>query len=96
MRIRTSKSEAMVFSTKPMECLLRVGNEFYPQVKDIEYFKVLYTSEGTMEVYRVVGAVLQSLYCTIVTNRELSRKAKLSSYRSIFFTSLTMVVKDGA
>ena len=31
MRISTSKSEAMVPSRKPMDRLLRVGNEFLPQ-----------------------------------------------------------------
>ena len=31
------------------------------------------------------GVVLRSLYCIIVTKRELSHKAKLSIYRSIFY-----------
>ncbi|WP_214636687.1 hypothetical protein, partial [Mycobacterium tuberculosis] len=35
------------------------------------------------------GAVLRSLYRTVVTKRELSRKAKLSIYRSIFVPILT-------
>ena len=35
------------------------------------------------------GAVLRSLYRTVVTKRELSHKAKLSSYRSIFVPILT-------
>ena len=34
MRISTSKSEAMVLSRKSVDCLLRVGNESLPQVKD--------------------------------------------------------------
>ena len=35
------------------------------------------------------GAVLRSLYRTVVTKRELSRKAKLSIYQSIFVPILT-------
>ena len=35
------------------------------------------------------GAVLRSFYRTVVTKRELSRKAKLSTYRSIFVPILT-------
>ncbi|KAK0140494.1 putative uncharacterized transposon-derived protein F52C9.6 [Merluccius polli] len=35
------------------------------------------------------GAVLRSLYRTVVMKRELSRKAKLSIYRSIFVPTLT-------
>ena len=92
MRISTSKSEAMVLSRKPMDCLLRVGNESLPQVKEFKYLGVLFASEGTMEReigWRAAGAVLHSLYRTVVTKRELSRKAKLSIYRSIFVPTLT-------
>ena len=93
--ISTSKSEAMVLSRKLMDCLLRVGNESLPQVKEFKYLGVLFTSEGTREreigrrIGAAGGAVLHSLYRTIVTKRELSRKAKLSIYRSIFFPTLT-------
>ena len=38
---------------------------------------------------RAAGAVLLLFYCTVVTKRELSRKAKLSIYRSIFVPILT-------
>uniref|UniRef100_A0A3B4FLA9 Reverse transcriptase domain-containing protein n=1 Tax=Pundamilia nyererei TaxID=303518 RepID=A0A3B4FLA9_9CICH len=37
MRISTSKSEAMVLSQKRVECPLRVGDEFLPQVKEFKY-----------------------------------------------------------
>ena len=36
MRISTSKSEAMVLIRKPMDCLLQVGYEFLPQVKEFK------------------------------------------------------------
>uniref|UniRef100_A0AAQ4R3P6 Reverse transcriptase domain-containing protein n=1 Tax=Gasterosteus aculeatus aculeatus TaxID=481459 RepID=A0AAQ4R3P6_GASAC len=94
MRISTSKSEAMVLSRKPMDCLLQVGNVSLPQVKEFKYLGVLFTSEGKMECefgrrIGAAGAVLHSLYRTVVTKRELSRKAKLSIYRSIFVPTLT-------
>ncbi|XP_071059967.1 anamorsin isoform X1 [Pseudochaenichthys georgianus] len=94
MRISTSKSEAMVLSRKPMDCPLQVGNESLPQVKEFEYLRVLFSSEGTMEREMgrrigAAGAVLQSLYRTVVTKRELSQKAKLSVYRAIFVPTLT-------
>ncbi|KAL3045558.1 hypothetical protein OYC64_013764 [Pagothenia borchgrevinki] len=41
------------------------------------------------EMGRRIGAVLQSLYCTVVTKRELSQKAKLSVYRAISVPTLT-------
>ncbi|KAK5888302.1 hypothetical protein CesoFtcFv8_016814 [Champsocephalus esox] len=94
MRISTSKSEAIVLSRKPMDCPLQVGNESLPQVKEFKYLGVLFSSEGSMEREMgrrigAAGAVLQSLYRTVVTKRELSRKAKLSVYRAIFVPTLT-------
>ncbi|TWW81785.1 hypothetical protein D4764_01G0016000 [Takifugu flavidus] len=46
MRIRTSKSKAMVLS---LECLLRVTEEILPQVEEFKYLGVLFTGEGRME-----------------------------------------------
>uniref|UniRef100_A0AAV2LL43 Reverse transcriptase domain-containing protein n=1 Tax=Knipowitschia caucasica TaxID=637954 RepID=A0AAV2LL43_KNICA len=94
MRISTSKSEAMVLDRKKVPCPLQVGGEVLPQVEEFKYLGVLFTSEGRMEreIDRRIGAacaVMRSLYRTVVVKRELSRKAKLSIYRSIFVPSLT-------
>lgn len=64
------------------------------QVKEFKYLRFLFTSEGTMERETgrrtgSAGVVLQALYCTVVTKRELSKKAKLSIYQSIFIPTLT-------
>ncbi|TWW62402.1 hypothetical protein D4764_04G0010490 [Takifugu flavidus] len=94
MRISTSKSEAMVLDRKKVECLLRVKEEILPQVEEFKYLGVLFTSEGRMEreVDRRIGAastVMRTLHRSVVVKRELSRKAKLSIYRSIFVPTLT-------
>uniref|UniRef100_A0AAV2MIF0 Reverse transcriptase domain-containing protein n=1 Tax=Knipowitschia caucasica TaxID=637954 RepID=A0AAV2MIF0_KNICA len=94
MRISTSKSEAMVLDRKKVPCPLQVGGEVLPQVEEFKYLGVLFTSEGRMEreIDRRIGAacaVMRPLYRTVVVKRELSRKAKLSIYRSIFVPSLT-------
>ena len=63
MRIRNWKSEAMVLGRKWMDCLLWVGNEFLPQVKEFKYLVLLFSNEGTMECeiqIWVVGTVLRS------------------------------------
>ena len=67
----------------------------YPavMVKGFKYTWVLFTSEGRKEQeisrrIRASGAVLQSLYHTVVTKRELSQKAKLFVYRAIFVPTL--------
>uniref|UniRef100_A0A671UNG7 Reverse transcriptase domain-containing protein n=2 Tax=Sparus aurata TaxID=8175 RepID=A0A671UNG7_SPAAU len=94
MRISTSKSEAMVLDRKKVACSLQVGGEFLPQVEEFKYLGVLFTSEGRMEreIDRRIGAaaaVMRSLYRSVVVKRELSRKAKLSIYQSIYVPTLT-------
>ena len=94
MRISTSKSEAMVLSRKRVDCPLQVGGEFLPQVEEFRYLGVLFTSEGRMEreIDRRIGAasaVMRSLYRSVVVKKELSCKAKLSIYRSIYVPTLT-------
>ncbi|TWW74379.1 hypothetical protein D4764_14G0003810 [Takifugu flavidus] len=88
IKISTSKSEAMVLNRKKVECLLRV------KVEEFKYLGVLFTSEGRMEqdIDRRIGAssaVIRTLNRSVVVKRELSQKAKLSIYRSIFVPTLT-------
>ena len=92
MRISTSKSETMVLSRKRVESSLRVENEILPQV-EFKYLGVLFTSEGQMEREidgRIVAAsaVLWALHRPVVVKKELSQKAKLSFYWSIYVTIL--------
>ncbi|TWW74485.1 hypothetical protein D4764_14G0004880, partial [Takifugu flavidus] len=94
MKISTSKSEAMVLNRKKLECLLRVKEVVLPQVEEFKYLGVLFTSEGRMaqEIDRQIGAasaVMRTLHRSVVVKRELSRKAKLSIYQSIFAPTLT-------
>ncbi|KAK0137964.1 Delta-1-pyrroline-5-carboxylate synthase [Merluccius polli] len=94
MRISTSKSESMVLNRKRVECTLRVGDEILPQVEEFKYLGVLFTSEGRMEreIDRRIGAasaVMRTLHGSVVVKRELSRKAKLSIYQSIYIPALT-------
>ncbi|KAK3537481.1 hypothetical protein QTP70_012107 [Hemibagrus guttatus] len=94
MRVSTSKSEAMVFDRKKVACTLQVGGEVLPQVEEFKYLGVLFTSEGRMdrEIDRHIGAaaaVMRSMYWSVVVKKELSRKAKLSIYQSIYVPTLT-------
>ena len=96
MRISTSKSESKVLNQKRVECTLRVGDEILPQVEEFKYLGVLFTSEGRLEreIDRQIGAtsvVMQTLHRSVVVKRELSRKAKLSIYQSIFLPALTIM-----
>ncbi|KAK3510855.1 hypothetical protein QTP70_022797 [Hemibagrus guttatus] len=94
MRVSTSKSEAMVLDRKKVACTLQVGGEFLPQVEEFKYLGVLFMSEGRMdhEIDRRIGAaaaVMRSMYQSVVVKRELSQKAKLSIYQSIYHPTLT-------
>ncbi|KAK3523213.1 hypothetical protein QTP86_022937 [Hemibagrus guttatus] len=94
MRVSTSKSEAMVLDRKKVACTLQVGGEVLPQVEQFKYLGVLFTSEGRMdrEIDRRIGAaaaVMWSMYRSVVVKKELSRKAKLSIYQSIYVPTLT-------
>ncbi|KAK3530762.1 hypothetical protein QTP70_000798 [Hemibagrus guttatus] len=94
MRVSTSKSEAMVLNWKKVACTLQVGGEFLPQVEEFKYLGVLFTSEGRMdcEIDRRTGAaaaVMWSMYRSVVVKKELSQKAKLLIYQSIYVPTLT-------
>ncbi|KAK3517849.1 hypothetical protein QTP70_020994 [Hemibagrus guttatus] len=94
MRVSTSKSKAMVLDRKKVACTLQVGEELLPQVEEFKYLGVLFTSEGRMdrEIDRWIGAaaaVMRSMYRSVVVKKELSRKAKLSIYQSIYVPTLT-------
>ncbi|KAK0144934.1 hypothetical protein N1851_016177 [Merluccius polli] len=84
----------MRISTSKVECTLRVGDEILPQVEEFKYLGVMFTSEGRMEreIDRRIGAasaVMRTLHRSVVVKRELSRKAKLSIYQSIYVPALT-------
>ncbi|KAK3560563.1 hypothetical protein QTP86_010899 [Hemibagrus guttatus] len=94
MRVSTSKSEAMVLDRKKVACTLQVGGEVLPQVEEFKYLGILFTSEGRMdrEIDRRIGAaaaVMRSMYRSVVVKKELSRKAKLLIYQSIYVPTLT-------
>ena len=65
-----------------------------PQAKEFKYLGVLFTSEGKVEreIDRRIGAaaaVKQALHRSVLVKRELSRKAKLSIYWSVYVPTLT-------
>ncbi|KAI3358062.1 hypothetical protein L3Q82_003076 [Scortum barcoo] len=102
MRISTSKSEAMVLDRKRVACPLQVGGEVLPQVEEFKYLGVLFTSEGKIkrEIDRrdwcsVRSLCAMSVYRTVVVKKELSRKAKLSIYRSVYVPTSPMVMNFG-
>ncbi len=80
----------MVLSWKTCPLLLR--EELLPQKEEFKYLRILFKSEGKMEreIDRwTASAVMWTLNRSVVVKRELSRKAKLSIYQSIYIPTLT-------
>ena len=80
------------FSTrKKVEYPLQVRD--VPQVEELEYLGILFTSDGKLEreMDRWIGAssaVMRLLLWSVVVKKELNWKAKLSIYWSIFVATL--------
>jgi len=94
MKINTGKTESLVVSRKPVQCTLHVSGVPLKQVEKFKYLGVEFASEasGDGELDRRIGAagvVMRQLGRRVLGRRELSRKAKLAVYRSIFIPTLT-------
>jgi exonuclease III len=94
MRINTAKTETLVISRNPRECTLQVSGVPLQQVEKFKYLGVLFVSNGSwdQEIDRRIGAaaaVMRQLYRGAVCKRELSNKAKLAVFKSIFIPTLT-------
>ena len=94
MKISTSKTEVLHLSKNSVQCSLLVGGVSLKQVEKFKYLGVAFTSDGRQDEELNVrsgkaSAVLRALHHSIVLKRELSRKAKLSVFKSIFVPVLT-------
>ena len=63
-------------------------------MEEFKYLRVLFMSEGKMEPETgetgAVSAVMQTLRGSVVVKKELSQKAELSIYKSIYDPTLTL------
>ena len=94
MKISTTKTEVLHLSRKPDQCSLHVDGVSLKQVEKFKYLGVAFTSDGKQdeEIDMRTGkasAVMRALHRSVVTKRELSKKAKLSVFKSIFIPILT-------
>jgi exonuclease III len=94
MRINTEKTEVMHLSRQPARCTLHVSGVPLRQVEKFKYLGVEFASDGRLddELDRRIGAagaVLRTLYRTVVTKSELSLRTKLAIFRSVYRPTLT-------
>ena len=94
MNISTDKTEVRHLSRNPDQCLLQVDRAIRKQVEKIHYLVVAFTSDKKQdgELDTRIGkasAVMQALHYSVVMKRELSKKGKLSVFKTVFVPNLT-------
>ena len=94
MKICTAKTEVLHLSRNPDQCVLQVNGATLKQVERFKYLGVAFTSDGRQdeEFDTRIGkasAVMRALHYSVVMKRELSKKAKLSIFKTVFVPILT-------
>ena len=89
IKINTAKTEVLHLSRNPDQCILQVNGATLKQVEKFKYLGVAFTSDGRQdkELDTRIGkanAVIRALHYSVVLKRELSKKAKLSIFKTVF------------
>ena len=104
LMIKWGKTNTMVFSRKPTECKVEVGDVQLEQARETAYLGMRLSENGRMESElerRIGGAatVLGALRKMVFGNRELSSEVKMTVYNAVVVPTLvygceTWVLKD--
>jgi len=93
-KISSKTIEVLCHLRRPRQCFWQVSGNALQQVEAFKYLGVVFRSDESLNkgIDTLIGkanAVLHELYCSVVTKRELSKTAKLSVFKSVFFPILT-------
>ena len=94
MKISISKTKILNLSKNLVQCFLQVGGVSLQQVEKFKYLGVAFTSDGKQDEELdsrsgKASAVMRALHHSVVLKRELSKKAKLFVFKSIFVPIFT-------
>ena len=94
VKISSAKTEVLHLSRNPGQCVLQVNGARLKQVEKFKYLGVAFTSDGTQdeELDTRIGkasSVMRALHYSVVMKRELSKKAKVSIFKTVFVPILT-------
>ena len=94
MKISTVKTEVLHLSRNPDQCVLQVNGATLKQVEKFKYLGVAFTSAGRQDkalVTRIgkASVVMRALHYSGVMKRQLSKKAKLSVFKTVFVPIIT-------
>ena len=89
-----AKTEVLHLSRNPDQCVLQVKGATLKQVEKFKYLGIAFTSDGRQdeELDTRIGkatAVMRALHYSVVVKRELSKKTKLSIFKTVFVPILT-------
>ena len=91
IKISKPKTEVFHLSRNPDQCVLQANETTMKQVEKFKYLGVAFTSDVRQdeELDTRIGkasAVIQSLHNSVVMKREMSKMAKLSIFKTVFFS----------
>ena len=93
MQISTKKTEVMVLSRQKEECAVNVNGTPLDQVEKFKYLGVEFSNDARLdcEIDRRIGsasAILRSLYRSVVTKKEVSRRTKMAIFKAVYRPAL--------
>ena len=94
MKISTAKTKVLYLSRNPDQCVLQVNGAKLKHGERFKYLGVAFTSDEKQDEEldsRIgkVNAVMRALHDSVVIRRELSKQAKLSTFKAVFVPILT-------
>ena len=92
-QISTKKIEVMVLSRQKEHCAVNVNGTPLNQVEKFQYLGVEFSNDARLdcEIDRRVGsasAILRSLYRSVVTKKEVSRRTKMAIFNVVYRPAL--------
>ena len=100
MKISTAKTEVLHLSRNPDQCVLQVNGATLKHVEKFKYLGVTFTCDGRQDEEQdtricKTSAVMRTLHYSVVMKLELSKKAKLLIFKTVFDPILTLVMNLG-
>ena len=94
MQISTKKIEVMLLSRQKEQCAVSVNGTPLKQVEKFKYLGIEFSNDARQncEIDRRIGsgsAILRSLYPSVVTKKEVSRRARMAIFNAVYRPTVT-------
>ena len=93
MQISTKKTEVMVLSRQKEQCAVSVNGTSLKQVEKFKYLWIEFSNDARLDckIDRRIGtasAILRSLYRSVVTKKEVSRRTGMAIFNAVYRPTL--------